>query len=68
MSASLLPEVLQPREPSPQSALPLASEGVQRYAWESGFGSMLIEVLDGVAYVNGQRVEPAEGSHGPVCP
>jgi hypothetical protein len=31
---------------------------VQRHVWESRFGAMLIEVVDGVAYVNGQRVEP----------
>jgi hypothetical protein len=53
-----LPEVLRLRESSPQDALPLATEGVQRYVWESRFGPMLIEVVDGVAYVNGQRVDP----------
>jgi hypothetical protein len=58
MNAPLLPEVLRLRESSPQDALPLATEGVQRYVWESRFGAMLIEVVDGVAYVNGQRVEP----------
>jgi len=26
--------------------------------WEGRFGAMLIEVRDGVAYVNGQRVDP----------
>jgi hypothetical protein len=58
MNAPLLPEVLRLRESSPQDALPLATEGVQRYVWESRFGAMLIEVVDGVAYVNGQRVDP----------
>jgi len=57
MNAPLLPEVLQPRENSPQTALPLASEGVLRYVWQGRFGSMLIEVVGGVAYVNGARVE-----------
>lgn len=31
-----------------------------RYAWESRFGDILIEVKDGSAYVNGQAVEPVE--------
>ena len=57
MSAQLLPEVLQLLEDSPQDALPLATEGVQRYVWESRFGAMLIEVVDGVPYVNGDRVD-----------
>jgi len=56
--ALLLPEVLQLRDDSPQATLPLASEGVLRYVWEGRFGSMLIEVVGGVAYVNGARVEP----------
>jgi hypothetical protein len=29
---------------------------VQRYVWNSAFGAMLIEVRDGVAFVNGARV------------
>lgn len=57
MNAPLLPEILRLREPSAQEALPLATEGVQRYVWESRFGAMLIEVVDGVAYVNGSRVD-----------
>lgn len=57
MNALLLPEVLRPLRESPQSPLPLASEGVLRYVWESRFGAMLIEVVDGAIYVNGQRVE-----------
>jgi len=57
MSAPCLPEVLRLRNDSPQEALPLATEGVLRYVWEGRFGSMLIEVVDGTAYVNGARVE-----------
>ena len=57
MNAPLLPEVLRLREDSAQEALPLATEGVQRFVWESRFGPMLIEVVDGVAYVNGKRVD-----------
>ena len=57
MNAPLHPEVLRLREESQQEALPLVTEGVQRYVWEGRFGSMLIEVVDGAAYVNGDRVE-----------
>lgn len=60
MNAPLLPEVLSRLEPSPQAELQLAAEGVLRYVWEGKFGSMLIEVREGQAYVNGQVVEPAE--------
>jgi hypothetical protein len=59
MNAPLLPEILRLREDSPQVALPLATAGVLRYVWESRFGSMLIEVVDDVAYVNGERVDHA---------
>jgi len=57
MNATLLPEILRLNEASPQGTLALATEGVQRYVWEGRFGAMLIEVVDGVAYVNGERVE-----------
>lgn len=59
MNAPLLPEVLLRPEPSPQVELSLATEGVLRYVWSSKWGEMLIEVVDGTAYVNGQPVEPA---------
>jgi hypothetical protein len=52
----LLPEVLLGAQPTDQPNLDLASEGVQRYVWHSAYGAMLIEVLDGAAYVNGKRV------------
>ena len=57
MDAPLHPETLRPCEPSPQEVLTLSTEGVQRYVWEGRFGAMLIEVVDGTAYVNGERVE-----------
>lgn len=60
MNAPLLPQVLSRRDDTPQAELPLATEGVLRYVWEGKFGSMLVEVKDGQAYVNGRRVEPAE--------
>jgi hypothetical protein len=60
MNAPLLPEVLLGVDVSQEPRLPLATEGVQRYVWERWFGAMLIEVRDGSAYVNGQRVVPLE--------
>ena len=59
MNAPHLPEILRLREDSPQASLPLATAGVERHVWESRFGVMLIEIVDGTAYVNGQRVIPA---------
>jgi hypothetical protein len=56
MNAPLLPEVLTGAQPADQPSLPLATEGVQRYVWQSAFGPILIEARDGVAFVNGQRV------------
>ena len=50
------PEVQLGPQPADQPNLALASEGVQRYIWHSAYGAMLIEVRDGVAFVNGQRV------------
>jgi hypothetical protein len=57
MNPPLLPEVLRLRDDSPQEMLPLATEGVQRFVSKGPFGSMLIEVVDGVALVNGKRVD-----------
>lgn len=28
------------------------------FEWESRFGLIVIDIVDGVAYVNGERVEP----------
>jgi hypothetical protein len=58
MNAPLLPEVLLGLDSSVAPPLPLAAEGVQRYVWKGRFGAMLIEVKEGVVFVNGQRVEP----------
>jgi hypothetical protein len=58
MNAPLLPEVLLGIDSSQEPQLPLACEGVLRYVRQGRFGAMLIEVKDGVALVNGQRVEP----------
>jgi hypothetical protein len=56
MDPSPLLEVHTGAEPGDQPPLPLATEGVQRLVWHSAFGPMLIEVRDGAAFVNGQRV------------
>lgn len=60
MGTPLLPEILVlSRDGHAQVELPLATEGVLRYVWEHRFGSMLVEVKDGQAFVNGALVEPA---------
>lgn len=41
-----------------QAPLPLASDGVQRWVWQSRFGAILVEVVGPDVFVNGQRVEP----------
>jgi hypothetical protein len=56
MNTPLLPEVLMGSQPVDQPSLSLATEGVQRYVWQSAFGPMLIEVRDGTVFVNGKRV------------
>ena len=56
MNSPLLPEVLTGPQPFDQPSLELATEGVQRYVWQSAFGPMLIEVRDDAAFVNGKRV------------
>jgi hypothetical protein len=54
----LAPEQVVGSPAGEQHRLPLATEGVQRWVWHSRFGPMLIEVIDGTPYVNGQRVDP----------
>lgn len=56
MNAPLLPEVVLSPQRDDQPALPLATEGMQRFVWQSAFGPILIEAHDGAAFVNGQRV------------
>ena len=57
MTVPVFPEVLL-RRPDAPPELPLASEGVQRFLWESHFGPILIEVTADGMFVNGGRVEP----------
>ncbi len=66
MNAPLLPEVLTGAQPVDQPSLPLATEGVQRYVWQSAFGPILIEARDGAAFVNGQRVMSMTELRGPA--
>jgi hypothetical protein len=54
-----LPEASPHQVADAQCLLPLATEGVRRYVWESKFGSMLIEVIGDKTFVNGKAVEPA---------
>ena len=64
MNAPLLPQILLKRDRSPQTDLELATEGVLRYVWSSEWGDMLIEVVAGTVYVNGERVEAAADEGG----
>ena len=58
MHNTTLPDIHLGAVDNNEPELALVAEGVQRYVWESAFGAMLIEVHDGAAFVNGQRVEP----------
>ncbi len=57
MNAPLYQEVLLRSNDDHQPLLPLATDGVARWVWESRFGSMLIEVMDDSVFVNGTKVE-----------
>ena len=59
VNTAVFPEIRPKATDDVQSLLPLATEGVLRYVWESKFGLMLIEVMDGKTVVNGELVEPA---------
>ncbi len=56
MSMPVLPEVIRRLDSTSQVDLPLSTEGVLSYVWESRFGEMLIEVVDGQVRVNGASV------------
>ena len=56
MNLPIAPEVLLRADDS-QAALPLASEGVLRWVWESRYGAILIEVIEDQVFVNGELVE-----------
>ncbi len=67
MNAPLYREVLLPAS-SQDPELPLATEGVLRYVWESRYGTMLIEVVGDQVYVNGGLVERHRGADVPLAP
>lgn len=48
------------------AAAPATSAHVQRHVWHSRFGDIVIEVRDGAAFVNGDRVEPVAQGDRPV--
>ena len=58
------PEILVGEHDLEQLPLSLAAEGVVRYVWESAFGPILIEVRDGIAFVNGKAVTPIADTEG----
>lgn len=58
MNAPFVPEVVLRVVGDNQALLPLASEGIRRWVWESRYGPILIEVIANKVFVNGQRVEP----------
>jgi hypothetical protein len=57
-ASSFRPDVVLAPEEQLEPSLPLGSDGVRRWVWHSRFGAILIEVIDGDVFVNGQRVEP----------
>ena len=54
MNAPLPPKLL--LEPRPFERCASKGENVPPTVWQSSFGPVLIEVRDGVAFVNGKRV------------
>jgi hypothetical protein len=62
MNSRLSPEVLLRPHPSPQADMPFETDGVLRYVWAARWGEMLIEVMNGEVYVDGQRVAPAQSA------
>jgi hypothetical protein len=70
MNAPILPlppEVLLGARSTQQPNLDIASEGAQRYVWQSAYGVILIDVRDGTAFVNGARVASMAEWHGAVA-
>lgn len=57
-TSAFSPDVLLPASDDAQATLPLASQDIQRWLWNSRYGAILIEVMGDDVFVNGQRVEP----------
>ncbi|MBL8343206.1 MAG: hypothetical protein JNL30_17200 [Rubrivivax sp.] len=66
MNAPWSPEVLLRPADDAQAPLPLGADGVARWVWQSRFGAMLIEVIDGAVFVNGDRVQPHVAAPAPA--
>jgi hypothetical protein len=49
--------LISPADASPIETVASTAPALQ-HVWQSRFGPMLIEVVDGVAFVNGEQVEP----------
>lgn len=60
MSNTRHPEKIVGAGHTEQGALPFETEGVQRVVWKLAQCDILIEVKDGVVYVNGDPVEPID--------
>jgi hypothetical protein len=56
--ASLAIDVVVGQSDNAQPSLPLASDGVSRWVWQSKFGAILIEVDGPDVFINGQCVVP----------
>lgn len=60
MSGTVHPERIVGAGDTEQGALPLETDGVQRVVWKLAQCDILIEVKDGLVYVNGDAVEPID--------
>ena len=56
--SSFVPDVVLAHDEQLEPSLPLGSDGVRRWVWHGRFGAILIEVIGGDTFVNGERVEP----------
>lgn len=59
MNACLCPEAMEEPDLGRHAAGLSTGKVDLSELWIGRFGAMLIEVIDGTAYVNGQQVEPA---------
>lgn len=55
---SFVPDVVLAPDEQLEPSLPLGSDGVRRWVWHGRHGAILIEVIGGETFVNGERVEP----------
>ena len=57
VNTAVYPEIRLKPVDNDQVSLPLVTEGVLRYLWQSKYGSILIEVVGDKTFVNGLLVE-----------